>query len=66
MNQDKPFLPFPESIDEKVNEEGSESIQDLYNRMKDFLIEKTSEFAGKTIVVCTHGDPLFEAECYLQ
>ena len=65
-NQGKPFLPFPTSIDEKVNGEGSESIQELYNRMKDFLKEKTSEFDGKTIVVCTHGDPLFEAECYLQ
>ena len=37
---------------------GGESLQTIYERMQDFLDEKTSLHDGEEILVVSHGDPL--------
>jgi len=63
--QDKDF----DSIDIKFNTnpicKDGESVIDVYNRVSKFLIETIHKHSWQTIVICSHGDPLFLMEKFL-
>lgn len=42
---------------------GGENLSDIKKRMMDFLLEANKENSGKSIVILSHGDPLWILEC---
>lgn len=48
----------------KIGETGESHI-DCYNRVSEFLQKVAKNHAGKTVVICSHGDPIFHMRQYL-
>nr|MDD3720466.1 class I tRNA ligase family protein [Candidatus Gracilibacteria bacterium] len=46
---------------EKIGETGESQVE-CYDRIKDFMTQIVSENKGKTILICSHGDPLLLAK----
>lgn len=58
------FKNMEEKFDKAVPE--GESWNDCYKRMTDFLKEIDNKYENKTILIVSHGDPLWLLECLLE
>lgn len=56
------FFPFGADRWSKRPQDG-ENFSDVRKRMMEFLREADAKHAGETVIVVTHGDPLFVVDC---
>jgi len=60
------YKAFPSPIDRWTNAPaGGENFSQLRKRMMDFVREISAKHAGETVLVVSHGDPLYVLDCTL-